>query len=132
MFSWETIAWTEVTEQKQMEATEQLYGQMLDVLVGNSCLEDAITLFQEMKKTHNATLNSQGFAVAYAMIIRGFSQQKDLARALECYEEMKGHGTRASLVVLNTLMDACSRVGDMSSASRLFQDMHDTDCTPDL
>jgi len=124
--------WTELTEEKQMEPSEQLYGQMLDVLVGNHSLEDALVLFQEMKAAHKTTLNSQGFSVAYAMIIRGFAQQKDCERALQCYEEMKAHGTKASLVALNTLMDACSRVGDMSSASRIFQDMEESQCEPDL
>merc|ERR1719409_1723358 len=115
-----------------MEASEQLYGQMLDVLVGSDCLEDALTLFQEMKTKHKSTIDSQGFSVAYAMIIRGFAQQKDCDRALQCYEEMKGHGTKASLVALNTLIDACSRVGDMRSASKLFQDMAESSCVPDL
>jgi len=124
--------WTEVTQEKKMEPSEQLYGQMLDVLVGNNGLEDAITLFQEMKTTHKATLNSQGFAVAYAMIIRGFAQQKDCRRALDLYEEMKNQGTRASVVVLNTLIDACSRAGDMRAAAKLFQDMEESDCVPDL
>merc|ERR1719359_1418843 len=115
-----------------MEPSEQLYGQMLDVLVGNDSLDDALSLFQEMKVAHKSSLNSQGFAVAYAMIIRGFAQQKDCARALQCYEEMKGHGTKASLVVLNTLIDACSRVGDMRSASKVFQDLEESQCVPDL
>jgi pentatricopeptide repeat protein len=124
--------WSEVTEEKGMEPSEQLYGQMLDLLVGNNRLEDALNLFQQMKATHKANLNTQGFAVAYAMIIRGFAQQKDCTRALQCYDEMKGHGTKASLVVLNTLIDACSRVGDMQAASRLFQDMEESQCVPDL
>jgi len=124
--------WTEVTQEKGMEPSEQLYGQMLDVLVGNNSLDDALNLFQDMKITHKSSLNSQGFAVAYAMIIRGFAQAKDCERALHCYEEMKAHGTKASMVVLNTLIDACSRVGDMSSAARLYQDMQDSDCAPDL
>merc|ERR1719253_956516 len=66
------------------------------------------------------------------MIIRGFAQRKDCEKALECYEEMKAHGTKASLVVLNTLIDACSRVGDMDAASRLFKDMEESECVPDL
>jgi pentatricopeptide repeat protein len=123
--------WTEVTE-KGMEPSEQLYGQMLDVLVSNDCLEDARTLFQEMKKTHSTTQNSSGFAVAYAMIIRGFAQKKDCVMAMKCYEEMKTAGTKASLVVVNTLLDACSRVGDMRSASIVFADMNDMACEPDL
>merc|ERR1719443_1594529 len=85
-----------------------------------------------MKSAHKGTINSQGFSVAYAMIIRGFAQQKDLTKALECYEEMKSHGTKASVVVLNTLMDACSRVGDMRAAAKLFQDMEESECVPDL
>lgn len=124
--------WREVTVEKRLEASEQLYAQMLDVLVTNNCLEDAVKLFKEMKVTHKNTLESQGFAVAYAMIIRGFAQRKNCAQALQCYEEMKSNGTKASQVVLNTLIDACSRVGDMDAASRLFQDMMTMDVVPDL
>jgi len=123
--------WTEVSE-KGMEPSEQLYGQMLDALVSNNCLEDACALFEEMKKAYSPTQNSSGFAVAYAMIIRGFAQKKDCAMAMQCYEEMKTHGTKASLVLVNTLLDACSRVGDMRSASRVFADMKDNSCEPDL
>jgi len=124
--------WTEVTVEKLMEPSEQLYGQMMDVLVANNCLQDALTLFQDMKKTHKSSLNSQGFGVAWGMIIRGFAQQKDCVRALQCYEEMKETGTKASLVVLNTLIDACSRVGDMCNASKIFKDMETSQMTPDI
>merc|ERR1719207_239857 len=66
------------------------------------------------------------------MIIRGFAQRKNCTQALRCYEEMKANGTKVSLVVLNTLIDACSRVGDMDNAARLFQEMLDIQCVPDL
>jgi len=124
--------WTEVTVEKRMQASEQLYGQMLDVLVICDCLEDALTLFKEMKATHSGSLDSQGFSMAYAMIIRGFAQRKNCAQALQHYEDMKAHGTKASLIVLNTLIDACSRVGDMDAASRVFKDMLEADLVPDL
>jgi pentatricopeptide repeat protein len=123
--------WHEVTAEKGLAASEQLYSQMLDVLVTNDCLEDALRLFKDMKQAHS-NLDSSGFAVAYAMIIRGFAQRKNCTQALRCYEEMKANGTKVSLVVLNTLIDACSRVGDMDAASRLFQDMLKTDVVPDL
>lgn len=124
--------WREVTVEKRMEPSEQLYGLMLDVLVGGDRLEDALALFEEMKVTHNRNFDSQGFAVAYAMIIKGFAQRKNCSKALQCYEEMKSGGTKASLVVLNTLIDACSRVGNMDAASKLFRDMLETECVPDL
>jgi len=124
--------WNLVTVEKAMEASEQLYGQMLDALVTNGCLDDALALFEDMKSTHRDTLDSQGFAVAYAMIIRGFSQRRECAKALRCYEEMKQNGTKVSLVVLNTLIDACSRVGDMEAAGRVFDEMVDLQCEPDV
>jgi len=124
--------WHQVTVEKRIEPSEQLYGLMLDVLVGSDRLEDALALFENMKVTHSRNFDSQGFAVAYAMIIKGFAQRKNCAKALQCYEEMKTCGTKASLVVLNTLIDACSRVGDMDAASKLFRDMLSTDCVPDL
>jgi pentatricopeptide repeat protein len=124
--------WQEATVEKGMEASEQLYGQMIDVLVGSNCLDDALQLFEDMKVTHKDSLNSQGFSVAYAMIIRGFAQRKDCVRALQCYEDMKLHGTKVSLVVLNTLIDACSRVGDMVTATKIFKDMSESQCVPDV
>jgi len=124
--------WNDITCKKGLVPSEQLYGQMIDVLVTNDCLDDALELFAEMKQRHQDHLTSQGFAVAYAMVIKGFAQRKECARALQCYEEMKQNGTLVGLVVFNTLIDACSRVGDMDSAARLFRDMVEADCIPDL
>jgi pentatricopeptide repeat protein len=124
--------WDDITCKKGLSPSEQLYGQMIDVLVTNDKLDDALTLFEEMKATHGDHMGSQGFAVAYAMIIKGFAQRKECARALECYEEMQVHGAKVGLVVLNSLIDACSRVGDMDSAARLFRDMVGAECVPDL
>jgi len=124
--------WSEVTERKGLTPSEQLYGQMIDVLVTNNRLDDALQLFEEMKDVHGEHLDSQGFAVAYAMIIKGYAQQKECTKALQCYDQMKEHGTRLGLVVFNSLIDACSRVGDMDAAARLFRDMLSADCMPDL
>jgi len=124
--------WNEVTQEKGLAPSEQLYGQMLDALVSNDRLDDALQLFKDMKALHSDRLNSQGFAVACAMIIRGFAQRKECAKALQCYEDMKVHGMKISLVILNTLIDACSRVGDMDSAAKLFRDMVELQCVPDL
>eukprot|EP00443_Scrippsiella_acuminata_P129864 CAMPEP_0115577338 /NCGR_PEP_ID=MMETSP0272-20121206/3021_1 /TAXON_ID=71861 /ORGANISM="Scrippsiella trochoidea, Strain CCMP3099" /LENGTH=1143 /DNA_ID=CAMNT_0003012147 /DNA_START=42 /DNA_END=3472 /DNA_ORIENTATION=+ len=125
--------WEEATCKRGMVPSEQMYSQMIDVLVCNGRLEDALGLFEEMKATHGANgFSSQGFAVAYAMVVRGFAQRKECARSLEFYEEMKAGGVKVGLVVFNTLIDACSRVGDMSSAARLFRDMVGAECVPDI
>jgi pentatricopeptide repeat protein len=124
--------WQEVTQARGLVASEQLYGQMIDVLVSSDRLPDALQLFQEMKAVHKEHLDSQGFSVAFAMIIRGHAQRKECQQALECYDEMRLHNVKAGLVVFNTLIDACSRVGDMTGAARLFSDMVESECVPDL
>merc|ERR1719277_2931013 len=125
--------WRNATGRKDFVPTEQLYSQMLDVLVSNGCLEDARALFEEMKQTHGSqSMSSQGFAMAYAMIIRGYAQRKECGAVLQCYEDMKQKRIKVGLVIFNTLVDACSRVGDMDAATQLDLDMAEADCLPDL
>lgn len=123
--------WRELTSDGTIPG-EQIYGVMIDALVTNGRLDDAVKLFEEMKQKHAEHIESQGFAVAYAMIIRGYAQRKECAKALRCYDEMIKNGTKVSIVVFNTLIDACSRVGDMDSAARLFHEMVQAECVPDL
>jgi pentatricopeptide repeat protein len=122
--------WHEVTSEQR--GSEQLYGQMIDVLVSAGQLDDAISLFREMQEEYGEHPESPGFSVAYAMIIRGYAQRKDCRKALDCYEEMKHHGVKVGLVIFNTLIDACSRVGDMDGAAQIYRDMLDAECVPDL
>jgi pentatricopeptide repeat protein len=124
--------WQEITVQRGLVATEQLYGQMIDVLVSAERLDDALVLFAAMKDVHKDRLESQGFSVAYAMIVRGYARRNESAKALQCYEEMKSQRVKCGLVVFNTLIDACCRVGDMDGAAQLFTDMVDQECVPDV
>eukprot|EP00929_Paragymnodinium_shiwhaense_P107201 TRINITY_DN73282_c0_g2_i1.p1 TRINITY_DN73282_c0_g2~~TRINITY_DN73282_c0_g2_i1.p1 ORF type:complete len:639 (-),score=193.01 TRINITY_DN73282_c0_g2_i1:111-1775(-) len=126
------LLWQEVTKESKAAASEQLYGQMIDALVSNERIDDAVELLQDMKAAHSERLNSRGFSVAYAMIIRGHARRQDMEAALRCYEEMQEHRVEVGLVVFNTLIDACSRVGNMDVAAGLYLDMVDADVTPDL
>merc|ERR1719428_2232439 len=94
-------------------------------------MEEGLSLFEEMKARCTGP-RGQSFATVYASIIRGFAQRKECQRALQCYQEMLEHNVKISLVVYNTLIDACCRVSDMEGASKLFQDMVSHQATPDL
>lgn len=124
--------WDDVTQVQGMVPTEQMYAQLIDVLVTHGRFNDALQTFHDMRKTYPDKLQSSSFAVAFAMIIKGYTLQKDCVRAMQCYEEMKELGVTVGLVVLNTLTDACCRVGDMEAAGKLFQDMVSLDCKPDI
>jgi len=124
--------WDEVTREKGLIPNTMLYFQMIDVLLIGNYLDKAVSLFEEMKTTHRDQMSSHGFAVAYSLIIRGYAQRKDCTRAFLTYEEMKANNIKVSLVVFNTLIDACSRVGDIDSAAKMFRDMMEAQCVPDL
>merc|ERR1719456_419519 len=104
---------------------------MIDVLVNNNRMEDGLNLFEEMKARCTGS-RGQSFGTAYASIIRGFAQRKECQRALQCYQEMLEHNVKISLVVYNTLIDACCRVSDMEGAATIFQEMVAGQVTPDL
>jgi len=124
--------WDDITKVQGLEPSEHVYAQMIDVLVMGGNLKHALQLFADMRDVHRARFGSNAFAIAYAMIVRGYAQQKDAVRALKCYEEMKAQGVPVGLVVLNTLVDACCRAGDMTRAAELLQDMATFDLSPDL
>merc|ERR1719265_2755496 len=123
--------WREVTEDKRLAPNDQLYTVMIDVLVNNNRMEEGLNLFEEMK-TRCTGNRGDRFSIAYATVIRGFAQRKECQRALQCYQEMQEHNVKISLVVFNTLIDACCRVSDMEGAAKLFQDMVAGQSTPDL
>merc|ERR1719265_2159463 len=123
--------WREVTQEKKLAPSDQLYTTMIDVLINNNRMEEGLNLFEEMK-TRCGGNRGQSFSAAYAAVIRGFAQRKECQRALQCYQEMQEHDVKISLVVYNTLCDACCRVSDMDGAAQLFQDMVAKQVTPDL
>lgn len=119
-------------QQQGIVPNEHMFAQMIDVLVTGRKFQDALKLFQEMQQIHTCRIRSSGVAMAYAMIVKGYTQQKDAASALRLYEEMKAKGVQVGVVVLNTLIDACCRTGDLAKASCLLDDMADFELCPDL
>merc|ERR1719171_2643392 len=124
--------WRELTCDKKMTPSEQLYSTMIDILVSNGRMDDALRLFEEMKTSSGDKLTGSGFAAAFASVIRGFAQRKECQRALQCYKEMQERNVKISVVVYNTLIDACCRVSDMEGAAQIFQDLVAAQATPDL
>lgn len=115
--------------------SDQVYVQMVDVLACNGRHTEALSLLGDMRTAGPSAghvPSAQAVSIAYASVVRGFVQSRDCAKAVECYEEIRLHGIKVSLVTFNTLVDACCRVGDMESAARLYRDMLDAECQPDL
>merc|ERR1719316_2211567 len=87
--------WRELTCDKKMTPSEQLYSTMIDILVSNGRMEEGLNLFEEMKARCPGN-RGQSFSLAYATVIRGFAQRKECQRSLQCYQEMQEHNVKIS------------------------------------
>lgn len=118
--------WKELTQKRDLQPNEIVLGCMLDALVSNGKLEDAVDLFQVWKK--RVTPNS----VLYSTIMKGFANSHQAVRALETWNAMRADGIPGNTVVYNVVIDAQARVGAMEKVSELFGAMRREGCVPDV
>ena len=82
--------WEDITRKKGLVPSEQLYGQIVDMLVTSNQHHQAIALSEDMKRDHASHLSSQGFALAYAMSTTGYHSVKSLhvlRSAMRCEDQ---------------------------------------------
>ena len=78
---------------------------MVDALVSNNCLAEAVELVDKWKD--RVQMNT----IIYSTLIKGYAIAKDSVGALNCFETMKKGGFTPNIVTVNTLLDACHRAG---------------------
>lgn len=117
---------------RNFEPSRTMYSQMVDALVGSRRFDEALKLFEQMKLKHSARFDCQSFSLAYATIIKGYAQQRDCDKALMVHSEMVANKVTVGIIVLNTLLDACCRVGDTGGAYKIFKDIFRHGLQPDL
>jgi pentatricopeptide repeat protein len=98
---------------------------MLDALVCNECVEDALTLFNKWKTTVPPN------TVMYSTIIKGFANSRQSARAMDLWKEMKALNIEMNTVVYNSLIDSQARIGNIEEVSDLVEGMRKSGCRPD-
>lgn len=124
--AWEL--WNIMLSNKDLQPTNYTYGCMLDMLVSNGCVENAIALLRDALRMGRGTNTVQ-----YSILIKGCAQQKLLPQALELYAEMRRHGVACNGVTYNTLINACVAAHDIERAESVARDMLATNsCQPDV
>jgi pentatricopeptide repeat protein len=68
----------------------------------------------------------------YQLMVKAYAQRKDLEPAWELYEQLRNRGDPLPLALFNSLLDVCSRVGDMVRAEELWRAMPLLGVEPDL
>jgi len=118
--------WSDMVEYRAMVPNEITLGCMLDALVCNGQVEQAVALLQQWKDTVRPNI------VMYSTIIKGFANTRQASRAMDVWEEMRARGVKMNTVVFNALIDAQARVGAMDAVSRCMETMEAEGCVPDV
>mmetsp|Transcript_78127 Transcript_78127/g.252929 ORF Transcript_78127/g.252929 Transcript_78127/m.252929 type:complete len:369 (-) Transcript_78127:4-1110(-) len=108
-----------------MEPNDIVLGCMLDALVCNNHIEEAVQLFSKWKGRVPAN------TVIYSTIIKGFATSRQPQRAMSTWREMRAEGVPMNTVVYNGVIDAQARVGAIDEASELLEAMERDGCVPD-
>lgn len=117
--------WHEMEDQRGMEPNDIVLGCMLDALVCNSHIDEAVELFTKWKA------RVPGNTVIWSTLIKGFANTHQAERAMDAWHEMRAEGTKMNTVVYNAVIDAQARVGAMDALSELVETMAIDGCTPD-
>jgi len=124
-------AWREMIANK-INPTSITLGCMVEALVSNGDPGGGHELIKQMQSS-DATKGLVN-AVIYCSILKGFSHQRNLAKAWEVYEEMLAAGLQGQFtnVTYNTLVDVCARNGEIGRAGALLEDMAKQGIEPNL
>lgn len=91
----------------------------MKALVRSNCLDEAMQLYDEMRRRNNASLD----VVTYSVLMKGLVDQHELERALNLLEDMTNVGLAPDDIILTHLLEGCRHVGNHALGKKLFEDM---------
>jgi len=112
--------WKEMRS-RHISPTSITIGCMIEAIVSNGDTEGAYDLIQQIQDDEHCrgSLNS----VVYCSVLKGFTRERKMDRAMEVYTEMRNENVELSVIMFNTLIDACARCGRMDYLPNLLADM---------
>lgn len=119
---WQT--WNDLVHQRGLEPTHIVYGCMLDALVCNGRIDEAVDLFE---KCESASSN----LVLCSILLKGFALSYQPKRASKLWRDMRSKGLKLNLVAYNSILDAQARVGITDVVSEVLQEMEREGVQPD-
>mmetsp|Transcript_141132 Transcript_141132/g.249334 ORF Transcript_141132/g.249334 Transcript_141132/m.249334 type:complete len:1019 (-) Transcript_141132:38-3094(-) len=117
--------WSKMADERAMEPNDIVLGCMLDALVCNQRIEEAVALF----KTWQPMIPPN--TIMCSTLIKGFANSRQPSKAMDMWREMQELRLPMNTVVYNSLIDSQARVGLMDEVGLLVQHMEPHGCTPD-
>lgn len=113
-------------EERGVEPSPIVLGCMLDALVCNGEVEQAVDLLKSWK---GKGMSSN--AIMYSTIIKGFAGTGQSKRAMAVMRDMRAEGMKMTTVVFNAVLDAQARAGTMEEVAEVLDTMKADQITPD-
>mmetsp|Transcript_108642 Transcript_108642/g.192107 ORF Transcript_108642/g.192107 Transcript_108642/m.192107 type:complete len:1017 (+) Transcript_108642:137-3187(+) len=117
--------WYKMVDDRALEPNDVVVGCMLDALVCNEYVEEAVTLFKKWQPKVKAN------TIIFSTLIKGFACSRQVSRAMDMWREMQELRMPLNNKVYNALIDAHARVGAMEEVRQLVQGMATNGCKPD-
>jgi pentatricopeptide repeat protein len=118
--------WCEAVEERSLKPSDITLGCMLDALVSNNCVNDAVALFASWKEVVRPN------TVMYSTLAKGFANTRQPARAMDLWRDMRSQKIKMNTVTCNAIIDAQARSGLMDDVSEIVAVMEREGCPPDV
>jgi len=123
---WVWKLWRELVAERELVPNHIVFGCMLDALVCNSLVDEAVTIFDEWKSRVPPT------TVIYSTLAKGFLNTNQASKAMQILAEMQSNGIPRSTVLYNMVIGVHATHGAMHDVAELMQCMEADECTPDI
>jgi pentatricopeptide repeat protein len=123
---WVWKLWKELVDERKMVPNHIVLGCMLDALVCNSSVDEAVTIFEDWKARVPPT------TVIYSTLAKGFLNTNQASKAMQILAEMQSNGIPRSTVLYNMVIGVHAAHGSMDDVAELMKCMQADDCTPDI
>lgn len=123
---WVWLLWRELVDERAMQPNHIVLGCMLDALVCNSMVDEAVAIFQDWK------CKVQPTTVIYSTLAKGFLNTNQPSKAMEIFDEMQSCGIPRSTVLYNMVIGVHAAQGAMDEVDELMKCMQTDGCTPDI
>mmetsp|Transcript_74189 Transcript_74189/g.131181 ORF Transcript_74189/g.131181 Transcript_74189/m.131181 type:complete len:1057 (-) Transcript_74189:25-3195(-) len=115
--------WDQMRVDRGLEPNDIVWGCMLDALVTNGEVDDAMKLFERQCMRPNPVICS--------ILVKGLANTQQPRRALQLWREMKQNGMKMNVVAYNVMIDSQARLGNMDEVMEIVQEMAADNCQPD-
>jgi len=115
----------EMVNERALAPNEIVFGCMMDALVSNGCVDEALALLREWRPRVKPN------SVMYSTLLKGFAASQNASKALELLEEMRVDVVPMVTPLYNSVIDVLARNGSMKEVLAIRDLMDKDGCEPD-